>query len=294
MIVSAPKEFSFQQCLYFLNRSPHELLHTASGEHVEKALRLNGQTILFSVKENRKGGLQVQVLNGRINEKTKRLLREYIEEWFDLKTDLRPFYKLAKKDLLLKNHVKKYFGYRTVSMPDLFEALSWAIIGQQIHLNFAYLLKQRFIRQFGECVTFNNKNYFLFPTPEIVSKVEPAQLLSMQFSRQKADYLIGLAKSFAAGIISKEKFASYSFEDARQELIKLKGIGNWTANYVLMKTFHFPNAFPIEDAGLHQAIRKHLKLERKPALDEVSQLFKKYEGFEAYATLYFWRSLGED
>jgi DNA-3-methyladenine glycosylase II len=73
--------------------------------------------------------------------------------------------------------------------------------------------------------------------------------------------------------------------------MKIKGVGNWTANYALMKTFHYPDAFPLEDAGLHNAIRNLKKLEHKPTLAEVQKIFKKYKGWEAYATLYLWKSL---
>jgi len=68
-------------------------------------------------------------------------------------------------------------------------------------------------------------------------------------------------------------------------------VGNWTANYALMRTFRYPNAFPLEDAGLHNAIRNQLKLKSKPSLEKVKRLFKKYKGWEAYATLYLWKSL---
>jgi DNA-3-methyladenine glycosylase II len=59
----------------------------------------------------------------------------------------------------------------------------------------------------------------------------------------------------------------------------------------LMKTFRYPDAFPLEDAGIHNAIKNLKKLERKPTLDEVKKIFAKYEGWEAYATLYLWKSL---
>jgi DNA-3-methyladenine glycosylase II len=58
-----------------------------------------------------------------------------------------------------------------------------------------------------------------------------------------------------------------------------------------MKTFRYPDAFPLEDAGIHNALRKFLQLDRKPSLDEVRKVFAKYKGWEAYATLYLWRSL---
>ena len=78
---------------------------------------------------------------------------------------------------------------------------------------------------------------------------------------------------------------------AKHELIKIKGVGNWTANYALMKTFRYPDAFPLEDAGLHNAIKTLTHLDRKPTLQEVTTAFKRYRGWEAYATLYLWKSL---
>lgn len=91
--------------------------------------------------------------------------------------------------------------------------------------------------------------------------------------------------------MSREKLQDLPLDEAKHQLMKIKGIGNWTANYALMKTFRRPNAFPLEDAGLHNALKNLKKLERKPTLPEVIKIFKKYKGWEAYATLYFWKSL---
>jgi DNA-3-methyladenine glycosylase II len=58
-----------------------------------------------------------------------------------------------------------------------------------------------------------------------------------------------------------------------------------------MKTFRHPDAFPLEDAGLHNAIKNLMHLKAKPDLKKVKRIFKKYKGWEAYATLYLWKSL---
>ncbi len=119
----------------------------------------------------------------------------------------------------------------------------------------------------------------------------PESLLALQFSRQKAAYTIGIARSFVDGTVSKAKLTGLTLTAAREELIRVKGIGNWTANYALMKTFRYPDAFPLEDAGLHNAIRNQLGLKAKPSLERVKRIFRKYKGWEAYATLYLWKSL---
>ena len=187
--------------------------------------------------------------------------------------------------------VEKYHGYRIIGQPDLFESLVWAVLGQQINLQFAYTLKQRFVEQYGEILDWNDQKYFLFPSPEVVFKLTMEELLQLQFSRQKAKYTIGIAQEFVKGTLSKEKLKGLTLQNAKEELIKIKGIGNWTANYALMKTFRYPDAFPLEDAGVHNAIKSLKKMKAKPDLDQVKRIFKKYKGWEAYATLYLWKSL---
>lgn len=294
IVIDTPWEFNFQQCLHFLKRSPHEVLHHIEDDKVEKVIVVDGKTILVKVSAHGQQQLLVHVLNRRLLPLQASAIIRYMEDWFDLKTNLQPFYQMAEKDQLLQLLVCKFFGYRMVSIPDLFESLCWAIIGQQINLTFAYKLKRNFVLAFGTKYTWRGKTCYHFPSPQAVAALSPVALLELQFSRQKAEYVINVARIMRSGNLSKENLSLLSFQDALKELILIKGIGSWTANYVLMKTFHFPNAFPLLDAGLQQAIRKHLHLGPKISSQQIEKLFKKYAGWEAYATLYLWRSLSDD
>src|SRR5258708_21464765 len=290
MKIPVPEIFSYDLCLSFLKRSPKEVLHRIENEMVTKALSIEGQLVIFQITANDKS-LKVDFLNTKPLSKTKQSVEAYIREWFDMETDLKPFYSLARKDDLLKNLVKTFHGYRIIGQPDLFESLVWAVLGQQINLQFAYTLKQRFVQQFGERVNFNGNDHFLFPEQKLVATLGDDDLLPLQFSRQKSKYVKLIGEAFVSGSVSKEKLSNLSFEDAKTELIKIKGIGNWTANYALMKTFRYPNAFPLEDAGIHNAIKNLKGMKQKPSLNHVKKIFKNYRGWEAYATLYLWKSL---
>lgn len=290
MTIPTPPEFSFQLCLDFLKRSPKELLHHLRDDGVVKALRVGDEVVVFTVTEQ-PDSLRVTFSPGNPRETTKQTVAEYVREWFDLDTDLKPFYKLAAKDKLLKDLIARYYGYRIVGQPDLFESLVWAVLGQQINLGFAYTLKQRFVQAFGERLALGDQEFFLFPSPGTVVIIPPEKLLELQFSNQKSRYTIAIAEAFVEGTLSREKLEGLPLEEAKHQLMKIKGIGNWTANYALMKTFRHPDAFPLEDAGLHNAIRNLKKLDRKPTLPEVVKIFRKYKGWEAYATLYLWKSL---
>lgn len=290
MHIPVPKEFDYTQNLQFLKRSPKEVLHRTEEDGVVKLLQVDNSLILFKVK-NFENGLTIEFLNATPSAKAQEYVKNYVCEWFDLETDLSPFYRFARKDDLLKDLVKKHYGYRIIGQPDLFESLVWAVLGQQINVQFAYTLKQRFVENFGEKLAWNDQHYFLFPSPSRVATLGDPDLLPLQFSRQKSKYTVNIAEAFASGNISKEMLRGMPLQEAKEILMKVKGVGNWTANYALMKTFRYPDAFPLEDAGIHNAIKNLKKMKSKPSLEQVKRVFKKYKGWEAYATLYLWKSL---
>jgi DNA-3-methyladenine glycosylase II len=207
---------------------------------------------------------------------------------------IKKFYEIAANDLILRSLTEKYFGLRLVGINDLFEAICWAIIGQQINLNFAYSLKKRWVEGFGEKLDYQGNTYYLHPQfKEIDEKIYP-ELLKIQFSKQKSRYIIEIAQAMQSGEITSQKLQNQSFSEAKKTLCQIKGIGNWTANYVLMKSLRHREAFPIEDVGLHNAIKNQLGLDNKPNLLQISQLSQNWQGWEAYATFYLWRSLLTD
>ncbi|HEY0654227.1 MAG TPA: DNA-3-methyladenine glycosylase [Chryseosolibacter sp.] len=285
-----PREFNYQMNFQFLERSPRELLHTTEGRTVYKLLKFQGEKILFRVSEGNQK-LIIDFQNGLPSPAGKEYTKQYVREWFDLDSNLKPFYSAAAEHKILGELVKKYFGYRIIGQPDLFESITWAVLGQQINLQFAYTLKQRFVEKFGERLVWNGQSYFLFPAPAMVATLSHDVLLPLQFSRQKSNYVVNIAEAFSKGDVSKEKLEGLPLEEAKSILMKIKGVGNWTANYALMKTFRYPDAFPLEDAGVHNAIKNLKKMDRKPTLDEVKKFYKKFKGWEAYVTLYLWKSL---
>ncbi|NJM24393.1 MAG: DNA-3-methyladenine glycosylase 2 family protein [Bacteroidia bacterium] len=285
MRITTPPAFSYELCYQFLERSPRELLHRCAGNDVVKLI---GDSVVHISPG--KDHLKVKFLTDT-TAADREVVRQYIVEWFDLATDLSPFYRMAAKDKLLGPLAKQYYGYRIVGQPDLFESLVWAVIGQQINLAFAYTLKGRFVEQFGGRHMLDGHTYYRFPLPGDAALLTDNDLLPLQFSRQKSKYVVAIAEAFASGQLSREMVATLPLQAAKETLMKIKGVGNWTANYALMKTFRHPDAFPLEDAGLHNAIRQQLKLASKPTLAEVQKIFKRYRGWEAYATLYLWKSL---
>jgi DNA-3-methyladenine glycosylase II len=288
--IHPPDPFSFDECLMFLGRSDREILHTIEEDCLFKLVKLNGELILFKVGEINES-LKVEFLNGIPSEEAREKVAVYIWEWFDLDIDLNMFYRWGVDDPILSALTQKYAGLRMISIHDLFEALVWAVLGQQINLPFAYTLKKRFVEEYGEHLTCNGENHWLFPSFEEIAVLEDAELRELQITGRKAAYIIGVAGAMKHGGLTKDLLMELDEQQARKALLKYKGIGAWTADYVMMKCLHVKTSFPVADVGLQNALKAALGYERKPALKEMEAFSHKWEGWQGYAAFYLWRSL---
>ncbi len=290
--IPLPKDFNFGECLIYLGRSAKESLHIVENKTITKALSFDSEIFLIKLKIEDEQ-LIVKIEKNKTSKSIQSKIVEYISEWFDLNRDLDEFYKLAKKDAILKSLIKKYYGLRIIGVPDIYEASCWSIIGQQINLAFAYELKKRFVENFGESISKNDDKYWLFPKPEVVMKLKKEDLISLQFTNRKAEYLIGVSKKIYNKEILKEELQKLSFEEVQNKLIELKGIGKWSANYVMLRCLRFTEAFPLDDVGFQNALKNNLQMDRKPNKEDIEKISAGWKGWEAYATFYLWRSLYE-
>ncbi|GGD78839.1 DNA-3-methyladenine glycosylase [Emticicia aquatilis] len=284
-----PKEFNFDQIIKFLSRNEKECLHTLRGREIFKVISNENALILFSISFD--SCLQISIHSEDKSQKNVDLIKNYVNDWFDLEANLDLFYKTVQTDEVLANLCEKFHGLRMIGMPDLFESLIWSIIGQQINLNFAYSLKERLVHNFGQKILFENESFYALPTPERLANLTIEDFQPLQFSRSKAQYILNVSREFAEGNLSQEALRKLSFEEVKEKLVKIKGIGNWTANYSMMKSLKNYDAFPVEDVGLHNAVKTQYGLTAKPTIKELNQMAEKWKGWRGYATFYFWHSL---
>ncbi len=289
--IDVPDDFSFEQCLVYLNRSDTECLHYIKDDQFIKLLKFDDKKVIIKISMGIKN-LKITFMDQVPPKWVRAQLAKYVWDMLDLDTDLTSFYKLAENDSIIKLLIDKYKGLRIVKINDMFEAICWAIIGQQINLKFAYKLKRRLVECFGEKMVFDNEEYFLFPTPQVISKLQNEDLKQHQFTTRKAGYIIEIAKLFQTGNIKKEILVlEKDYEKLRKKLTSIRGVGNWTADYTIMKSFDINDAFPIADVGIHNALKGILGLGEKPGIDEIEKLSVNWRGWQAYATFYLWRWL---
>lgn len=289
--IPIPVHFSLEECAWFLNRNYDDCLHAVLDNEIRKAIVIEGAPLLISVV-GKTDHLRITVLQGSVTDKGRLLLTTYIREWFDMDRDMTPFYALLQKDKKVAYMANDFKGLRLIGIDDLFEVLCWAIIGQQINLTFAYKLKRRLVEKYGTSLSFEERDYHLFPASNILAEAAVDDLRAMQFSQRKAEYLIGVAKAFDSGALSKAQLQALpDLEERRKALTDLKGIGVWTANYALMKSLREHSCIPHGDIGLLNALVSHQIIKERGELEKIDRFFKKYQGWESYLVFYLWRSL---
>ncbi|MEK8130364.1 DNA-3-methyladenine glycosylase [Paenibacillus filicis] len=289
-----PQPFNYKECLIFLSRSTQEVTHQVQGDEVCKLLRTQHEPkpVLLRISwEASASIIRVSFPAGIPSKSAREEAARHVWDWLDLNTPLDGFQELLRHDPVLARLPASYAGLRMIGFPDLFEALSWAVIGQQINLTFAYTLKRRFVERFGEQLIHGGQVYWLHPDCRVIAELEPAELTAFQFTGRKAEYVIGVAQAMARGELSRERLLQENRDQARETLLALRGVGAWTADYVRMKCLHHTEAFPIADVGLHNALKVLLGLPRKPSMEEIREMAVPWQGWEAYATFYLWRTL---
>ncbi|WP_276485025.1 DNA-3-methyladenine glycosylase family protein [Paraflavitalea pollutisoli] len=291
ILIPRPNLFSFDECLWFLNRNYDDCLHVIEPGKIHKAICINGQNIAFTLQADERH-LLLHLGDQQLSPQQEQALERYISDWFDLDRDITPFYKLLAKHKQLAYMATDYAGFRLIGIHDLFEALCWSIIGQQINLTFAYILKRRLVEQYGTPISFNDHTLHIFPAPEVLQSVSMEALRALQFSTRKAEYLLSIASLFAAGTLSKERLQQCSsYNEQVAQLTAVRGIGVWTANYAIMKSLKQLQAIPMGDVGLLNALTNHQLIKDRQDHTRIDKLFKQFKGWESYLVFYLWRSL---
>ena len=285
--IPIPENFSFQECLWFLDRNYDDCLHEVRSDSVRKLLLIDDISTLIEIYEEDKY-LIIKVLIGKNSGNE---IIGFVKEWFDIDRDLTDFYQLLSQDSELAYMNSEYKGLRLLGIPNLFEALCWSIIGQQINLTFAYKLKRKMTEAFGTKLTYENEDYYLFPSPEIVVNLQVSDLILMQFSTRKAEYLIEIAKQFVSKNISKSKLEQMTTPEAIKALVSIRGIGEWTANYALMKSLKRLECVTYGDVGLYNALFALKGFPKRPTREQLDSFFENFKNWEAYMVFYLWRSL---
>ena len=190
---------------------------------------------------------------------------------------------LSKRDKIMSKLIKNYQSPSETILTtrkDIFFSLCKSIIGQQISVSAANSVFLKFKKK---C---NNKI-----NPKVVSKLTFSQLKSCGLSRQKVLGIKSLAKQMINKTFKPNLIIKMSDDDAIEYLSKLRQIGKWSAEMILLFTYNRSNIWPIQDIGLLRAISKNYNKKYLPPEKFVFLLKKRFTPYCSVATWYLWRSI---
>jgi AraC family transcriptional regulator of adaptative response / DNA-3-methyladenine glycosylase II len=184
--------------------------------------------------------------------------------------------------------VRNRRGLRMPLLPTGFDALCWGIIGQQINVKFAASLRREMVELAGEKIGDMRAH----PTPERVANICLAALAARRYSRSKAQYLVDAAAAVVSGKLRIENLSGGSAIAAEKSLTAQRGIGTWTARYVLMRG-GFADAAPVGDSALATALQRLHTLPERPDAEQSARLMSRFAPYRSLATMHLWTSLKE-
>ncbi len=191
------------------------------------------------------------------------------------------------------SRISEQLGPLATSLPGLrvpgafngFEMAVRAILGQQITVTGARTLAGRIVQAFGYQISTPIQNVdSIFPSPEEIVDTGPVALTSLGITRKRAQTIYDLAKALA-----EKKLTLNPNGDSittLNQLRAIKGIGEWTTQYIAMRVLSLPDAFVHTDYGVQKALS-----EKRPAA--ILKIAEKWQPWRAYATMYLWNSLAE-
>ena len=186
---------------------------------------------------------------------------------------------LSNKDKVLKKLIQTYRNEYLNLNSNYFHSLINSIIGQQISVSAADSMKTKFFKL--------KRNI----TPQTVSNLHTTNLQKCGLSRQKILYIRNISKFFLQNKKFIKNINKSSEEEIYNNLIEIKGVGNWTIHMFLMFSYGSSNIFPTGDLGFLKAISKLYKVQLPISERKLKLLYKKWSPYSSQATWYLWRSL---
>jgi DNA-3-methyladenine glycosylase II len=187
-------------------------------------------------------------------------VRAVLERTLGLGVDLSAFYRFADADPRLGPLVRGFRGVKPPRLPTVFETLVNAIACQQITLTQGIRLLNRLTEAYGVAITGDHRLVQAFPRPQDLATLEPTDLKALGFSTHKGQALVEVAQAISQSRLDLEALAGLDDNTAVARLLALRGVGRWTAEYVLLRGFGRTHIFPGDDVGARNNLARWLHL----------------------------------
>ncbi len=256
-----------------------------SAKALEMAIDVDGTSAVITVRQPRAHSS----IHASATPNIGRLLLRRMTKWLassDL--DLGPFYRLVSGHPVMGRVASSLEGLKPLRPATLFEMAVIAVTEQQLSLAAAFHIRGRLGRRFGKPIG----PQWRFPLPDELARASLRALTSCGLSRRKAEYIRELAARVEDGSLDLDALTRQSDSQIREQLLALRGFGDWSVEYILSRGFGRPDVLPSDDVGLRRVIGHYVARGRtlSPSqMDRALAAFKPFRGLAAYYLAVHWR-----
>ena len=225
------------------------------GGTLSRALSVGGKTVLASVRsvgEVESPALEVEISGANLDAPAEDWVFDAALRLAGARTDPRPFYDSLEPDAPMAEFARALRGLGMPQTPTPFEGLVLAIIGQQISNAAARSLRDSLVDEFGESAEIGGETRKAFPSPSALASAGADALRAIKFSARKAEYVSAIAAQVAGGSLDLDAIGALPSEDAVERLMSLRGVGAWTAHWLLVRSYGHPDGFPAGDLAVQR------------------------------------------
>jgi DNA-3-methyladenine glycosylase II len=276
--------FRLDLTVWALRRRAHNVVDRFEDGIWRRVLVIGNSPVAIAVRQTRSGErpeIEVRISAAR-PQAVKSEVAAIVTRMLGLDRDLSDFYRLARGDAHLRELADHLRGMKPVRYATVFEAFANAVACQLVSLSAGMHVLNRLTEAFGIVGEVNNAAALMrsFPPAAAIAHSNPDALRALGLSRQKGEYLIGLAQ---LAIDPKDRdFASIGQlddDDAIARLSKIRGVGRWTAEYVMLRGFGRINIFPGDDVGGRNKLFEWLGMGDTPTYDSVGRMLERWHPY---------------
>jgi len=235
--------------------------------------------------------LQMELTGSVLDENIVTEARRQVSWILGTDQDLAPFYRMAMQDPMLAVLTREMKGMHLTHAISVYEALILTILEQQVHARVAHLLCNLLIQTFGPSVEAAGVTYHAFPPPGVLLTAGMAGLRSIKFSARKAQYILDIAGRVASGELDLEDLRTCPDEDVIHMLTGIRGVGVWTAQWLLIHALGRPDGFPHNDLALQRTLGRLLKNGYSLNPEEALEYSQRWSPFRSYVTTYLFAAV---
>ncbi|BDT60679.1 DNA-3-methyladenine glycosylase II [Massilia varians] len=282
-----PAGYRTEDVLAFHGRDAEGIAEQASPDGLRKGVLFDGTPVVLEVRFGRGMARCCVDADGDVTPTLLAQAREALLNILGLRIDPAAFAEFVREDPALGPVVARQPGLRIVQSATVFEALTWAVIGQQINLPFAISLRRTLIQRAGRV---HASGLWCYPEAADLARLDLEELTSRKFSRSKAETLLRLARLVVDGRLVLDR--GRPVDAVVQELLAIKGIGPWTVNYALLRGYGYPDCSLEGDVAVRTAFHRLLGGDARPDIPTTQRLLERYAPHRTMAAAYLWASLG--